>query len=304
MHRRSILLTIFFVLIASITWVSLPAEEGDKSTDSDVKQRDKSDANTRKRDREDDERDEKRDRDEKREKNRDREDDERERDRDKSRRDREREEDEEREQDKRHERERNEKRERAEERERDAENAERIEKLTDLRDSLLDKLDAAQGEDAQEIKARLKQADDELNAAHRQRERAHAETRELAHAIEKLSHQLKQTENPKERHRIEDRIESLQRELNEREHHGEHRDREIPEELERRIHHLHVAADNLEEAGEEEFAHKVRKQAELELHEHQHGRGHESELDELRHAVRELQEEVELLKRKLRGDRD
>lgn len=67
----------------------------------------------------------------------------------------------------------------------------------------------------------------------------------------------------------------------------EHPDAEEPEELEFRIHHLHVAAEHLDEAGFHDAADAIRGEAEAMEREFHERRRHDPD-DELAGAVREL----------------
>jgi hypothetical protein len=80
--------------------------------------------------------------------------------------------------------------------------------------------------------------------------------------------------------------------------HGEHHEHdghhEHGEEWQRKVHHLRVAADNLEAAGQRDLAHNVRREAEKIQREHE-GHHHAEELE--RH-VHELEREI----KRLRGE--
>ncbi|MFK5920696.1 MAG: hypothetical protein QM496_00845 [Verrucomicrobiota bacterium] len=83
------------------------------------------------------------------------------------------------------------------------------------------------------------------------------------------------------------------------------------EEIERRLHHILQAAENLEQAGMEKESKKLRQQAEhmereLQKHRQQNeGRSHgekiEREMNELRELVGQLKKEIEQLKRAQKG---
>lgn len=81
-------------------------------------------------------------------------------------------------------------------------------------------------------------------------------------------------------------------------------------EIKRRIHHLNVAADNLDKGGLGDVADKIRQQAEdignefRERRSHAENRGHgeqmKQEMRELRHIVGQLKKEIEQLKAEVR----
>jgi len=146
----------------------------------------------------------------------------------------------------------------------------------------------------------------------------HRELGELHRHLEELlakQEELARTDDIDARHRVDEQIEATKREIGQfeerlaREHPEHDHDRphhpEEGEEFVRRIEHLHVAAENLAQAGELDLAHELHARAEdmeRELHrrrehnEAEHRGNEHAELREIHAAIHELREEVEQLR--------
>lgn len=98
--------------------------------------------------------------------------------------------------------------------------------------------------------------------------------------------------------------ERIERELHEMSHDGHHQDDDSPEGITRRLEHMRVATEHLHHAGLHEIAEHVAERAEAterELHEHHHRdpvHALMKQLDEMRHEIGRLRDEVNELKQR------
>ena len=139
--------------------------------------------------------------------------------------------------------------------------------------------------------------------------RRKAEIMELKALLEKLRHEEKKVAGrPGEEERLADirqKAQHVQRELQELSGHPHHEHDGPQHEIARRLEHMRIAVDHLREAGLHDIANHVAERAEAterELHKHHKPHGGDvmnrimKQLDELRHDVGRLRDEVNALK--------
>ena len=167
-------------------------------------------------------------------------------------------------------------------------------------------------EEAEDLKRQALAMLEEAEHIHRHRhDRRKTEMMEMKELLKELRHEEKKIAAlPGEEERLADirkEAEHVQRELRELSGHPHHEHDVTQHEIGRRLEHMRIAVDHLHEAGLPDIANHVAERAEAterELHQHHERHGGDvmhqimKQLDELRHDVRRLRDEVDELRRK------
>ena len=169
-----------------------------------------------------------------------------------------------------------------------------------------------QHEEAENLKRQALAMLEEAEHLHHHRpDRRKAEMMEMKELLKELRREEKEIAgHPGEEERLADirkEAEHVQRKLRELSGHPHHEHDGPQHEIPRRLEHMRIAVDHLHEAGLHDIANHVAERAEAterELHQHHERHGGDvmhkimKQLDELRHDVRRLHDEVNELKKK------